>query len=472
MTKPMIDVLDESRSPSKTILILAWPAIIEQLLQTLVGYVDTAMVGSMGADATAAVAMTTSLTWLVNGLMNAAALGFSVQVARSIGSHSMRQARRIVKQALLVTLFGGLLFTVLVQLLAWPMPRLLGAEPWIAPHSTNYLRIISAAYLFNMMLVFCGSVIRGAGDTKSPMLINLFANVANIIGNFLLIFPSRDIQLFGRTWHVWGAGWGVEGAAVSTAFSAVLSGIFLFCLLFSKSSVLEMRLKSTFTDFFKVDVTILRTAVSVGSPAALERVVMSSGQILLTRLITGLGVVPYAAYFLCNQAESISYLPGFGISIAATTLIGQSLGAGNKELARRYGSRCLVFAAGLMGAAGVLLFLFSRSLISIFTPDMEVIALGAIGLRIMAFSEPFFGLATAASGIFRGAGDARSAFLITFLGMWGVRLVLLYILCYPLGLGIFGAWYAMVADMVVRGALSYWIFRKNRWQHLWEIHAR
>ena len=175
----------------------------------------------------------------------------------------------------------------------------------------------------------------------------------------------------------------------------------------------------------------------MGSPAALERVVMSSGQILLTRLITGLGVVPYAAYFLCNQAESISYLPGFGISIAATTLIGQSLGAGNKELARRYGSRCLVFAAGLMGAAGVLLFLFSRSLISIFTPDMEVIALGAIGLRIMAFSEPFFGLATAASGIFRGAGDARSAFLITFLGMWGVRLVLLYILCYPLGPGDF-----------------------------------
>lgn len=470
MANRTVDLLDQSRSPSRTIVLLAMPAIIEQLLQTMVNYVDTAMVGSMGKEATAAVAVTTSLNWLVNGLMNAAGLGFSVQVARCVGSDSMRQARRVVKQAIMVMLVGGVFFTLLMQLLAGPAPALLGAASHIAPHSTNYLRIISSVYIFNMSLVICGGILRGAGDTKTPMLINILANLANIAGNFFLIFPTRNIEVFGRTIRVWGAGWGVEGAAAATAFAGILSGLLLLAALFSKKSILEMRVKSTFHKLFTPDWTILKTALSVGSPAALERVIMSSGQLALTRLINGLGVVPYAAYFLCNQAESISYLPGFGISIAATTLVGQALGAGEKELARKYGSLCLRFSALMMGGAGVLLFFFSKPLISIFTPDLEVIALGMIGLKIMAFSEPFFGLATAASGIFRGAGDARAAFYITFIGMWGVRMILLYALCYPVGLGVFGAWYAMVADMVVRGALSYYLFRKNRWQHLWETH--
>lgn len=470
MAKFTVDLLDQSCSPSKTILLLAWPAILEQLLQTMVSYVDTAMVGSMGADATAAVAMTTSLSWLVNGLMNAAALGFSVQISRNIGSGGIKQAERIVRQAMLALFAGGLFFTVLMELLAGPMPLILGAEPWIAPHSTNYLRIVSSVQLFNTSMVFCGGILRGAGDTKTPMQVNLLANLTNIIGNFFLIFPSRDMRIFGRTFQVWGAGWGVEGAAAATAFSGVLSGILLFMAIFSPRFTLELQIKPTLSQIFKPDKTILKTALAVGSPAALERIVMSSGQLVLTRLVTGLGVVPFAAYFLCNQAESISYLPGFGIAIAATTLIGQSLGAGNKELAKKYGGLCLRFASLLMGGAGLLMFLFSKPLISIFTPDAEVIALGMIGLKIMAFSEPFFGLSVAASGIFRGAGDARSAFFITLLGMWGVRMLLLYILCYPAGYGIFGAWYAMVADMLARGVLSYLVFRKNRWQHLWESH--
>ena len=294
MAKFTVDLLDQSCSPSKTILLLAWPAILEQLLQTMVSYVDTAMVGSMGADATAAVAMTTSLSWLVNGLMNAAALGFSVQISRNIGSGGIKQAERIVRQAMLALFAGGLFFTVLMELLAGPMPLILGAEPWIAPHSTNYLRIVSSVQLFNTSMVFCGGILRGAGDTKTPMQVNLLANLTNIIGNFFLIFPSRDMRIFGRTFQVWGAGWGVEGAAAATAFSGVLSGILLFMAIFSPRFTLELQIKPTLSQIFKPDKTILKTALAVGSPAALERIVMSSGQLVLTGIVVSISVTAFS----------------------------------------------------------------------------------------------------------------------------------------------------------------------------------
>ncbi len=463
MAPQFIDVLDQSRPPSKTILLLAWPTVMEQLLQTMVGYVDTAMVGSLGAWATAAVAINASLTWLINGLMNAATLGFSIQVARHVGNGDLELSRRIVRQAMLVLAAGGLGLTLFMQLLAGSLPVLLGAAPDVAPHAINYLRIISSVHLFSFSLVMCGGFLRCAGDTRTPLQINIMANLANVCGNFFLIFPSRTIHIWGKDFYIWGAGLGVEGAAAATAFSILLAGTLLFLVLFRKNGVLGLRIRGD----YRKDNAILKTAFDLGLPAALERVSNSSGQLVLTRLVAGLGTVPLAAYYLCNTLESISYLPGFGFAIAATTLVGQSLGAGEKELAKTYGKHCITYCTIMMGIAGCGLYVFARPLIGLFTPDIQVIALGIVGLRIMAFAQPFSGLGIVISGILRAGGDTKNPFLIMLSGMWLVRMCLVILLSYPLGLGIYGAWIAMIMDLIYRGVISYRLYRKGKWLYLW-----
>lgn len=465
MASQSIDILDQSRPPAKTIWLLAWPTVMEQLLQTMTGYVDTAMVGSLGAGATAAVAINTSLTWLINGLMNAATLGFSIQVARHVGNGNLELSRRIVRQGMLVLLAGGLGLTLIFQLLAGRLPVLLGAEPEVVPHAINYLRILSSVHLFNLSMVMCGGFLRSAGDTRTPLQINILANLANVCGNYFLIFSPRNVRILGKEFYVWGAGLGVEGAAAATAFSIFLAGCLLFWVLFQKNGVLGLSIRGD----YRKDSAILKTAFDLGLPVALERVSNSSGQLVLTRLVAGLGTVPLATYYLCNTLESISYLPGFGFAIAATTLVGQSLGAGEKELAKTYGQKCITYCTIMMAIAGFSLFLFAKPLISLFTPDVQVIALGIIGLRIMAFAQPFSGLGIVISGILRAGGDTKSPFLIMLSGMWLVRMTLVIILSYPLGLGIYGAWIAMIADIIYRGLISYRLYRKEQWLYLWNI---
>ena len=187
----------------------------------------------------------------------------------------------------------------------------------------------------------------------------------------------------------------------------------------------------------------------------------------MTKLVAGLGTTSLAAYFLTNTAEAISYLPGFGFSIAATTLTAQALGAGEKELAHKFSKLCIRYGILLMGLAGLLMFVFSRPLVGFFTPDQEVLALGSKGLKIMAVSEPFFAMSVVVAGVLRGAGDSKWPFYITAMGMWGVRLLSLYLLCYTLGLGVYGAWIAMVLDIGTRGIISWWRYKQGNWLKSW-----
>jgi putative MATE family efflux protein len=431
----------------------------------MVGYVDTAMVGSLGAEATAAVAVINPLLWLTQGGMNAAAAGFGIQVARHVGVGNLALARRIVRQGLLVVVIGGLILTGLLEFLAGWLPALLGAAPRIAVRSTNYLRIVTSAYLLHFSMIMCGNILRSTGDTQTPLRVNIFVNLLNVGGNFLLIFPTRTVVVLGASWRVWGAGWGVEGAAVATALSLSVAGLFLFASLFrKKGGILDPRQRGS----YKADGGILRTAWILGLPMALERMSLSFGQLMVVRVVAGLGTLPLAAYYLSITAESISYLPGYGLGMAATTLIGQSLGAGKRDLARVYARLCNIFCVIMMSGAGVMLFIFSGQLISLFTPDQGVVELGRVGLRIMAFSEPFFGLSIVNTGILRGAGETKKPFLITLTGMWCLRMGSMYLLCYRLALGIYGAWVAMALDLLYRGLVTWWLYMRGKWLYYWD----
>ncbi|MGI6200333.1 MAG: MATE family efflux transporter [Christensenellales bacterium] len=448
---------------TRSVLHLAWPTIFENLMTTMVSYVDTAMVGSLGALATAAVAINSSPMWMINSTISAVAVGGTVLVAQAIGAQEPERASDVSRQCLSLSLAFGLLFCALGVCLGPFIPVWMGAQSDVIPLAMNYIRIVALGFIPHFMGLVMSAVLRGAGDMRTPMIVNLITNVLNIIGNFLLIFPTRPVSLFGLTFTMWGAGLGVAGAAASTAFATATSGVLiLLAFLRPKRRMRQLTLKGS----YRPRPDILRKVFKVGLPAALERLSISIGQIFYLRLVSGLGTISLAAHHLAVNAESISYMPATGFQTAATTLVGQSMGAQEPDKAKRYGNITFALGTAVMCVAGLVLFLLPRQLMGIFTQDAAVIDAGASALRIVAFSEPFFGASIILSGALRGGGDTRWPFLISLAAMWGVRLGSAWVFAYGLGWGLNGAWLGMALDLIVRGVWMIVRFERGKWKQM------
>ncbi len=460
-----LNLLDKSISPGRMIFLLAWPTIVEQVLMTIVSYVDTAMVGSIGVNATSAIAVNTSIIWLIDGFIGGVGVGFSVLVSKFIGEGRLEQAREVIRQSILSMVILGLAITGIVELILAPhLADWMGADAAIRDSARNYLFIVGSTKLFSVFLAVGGAIVRGTGDTRLPMVLNLINNLINIVLNFLFIYPSRTLHILGVAVRVWGAGLGVEGAAIGTAGSFAVSGTLMLLALFNKKSIVAITPKDHFAPNFK----ILRSVTSLAVPAILERVVLSSGQIIVTSLVTGIGNVALSAHHLANSAESICYMPVFGFSLAATTLVAQALGAGDKELAVTYAKKSVWYSLVMMVCTSVVLFVFAPYLIRIFIRDAAVIEMGASVLRIEAFVEPLSAIATVASGAFRGAGDTKWPFYISVIGMWVVRITLAAVLVKGFGMGLYGVWIPMALDWAVRGLLCLHHMGKERWLKTWK----
>lgn len=439
------------------ILFLSWPAVVEQVMITLVQYIDTAMVGSLGSSATAAVGLTASTTWLFGGIFGAAAVGFSVQVAQHLGAGREKEAKSVTWQGLqFVGIFGTAIGLIGIGL-SFPLPALLGAEGSLQQEAGLYFRIIACAMPFTFGANMLSAIIRCAGDTRTPMLLNVLINLLNICLNFLFIYPSRQISLLGREFFCWGAGWGVGGAAFASGLSTALVFFLFILVLFRKKSPIQISLRER----YRFEVPCLKTVWRLGLPVAMERATVSLAQIVITAVIAGIGTAAVAANHLAVTAEAVSYLPAYGIAAAATTLVGQAVGAGRKDLARRFARLVTWIGVLVMTFGGALLFLCSVPLIRIFTSDPEVIQLGSQVLRIVAFAEPLFGASIVASGSLRGAGDSRVPFFISLGTMWGVRITLSLLLAGTLGLS--GVWLAMAAELCVRGVVFMIRLYRGRW---------
>ena len=247
-----VNVLDKSISPSKIVFLLAWPAIVEQLLQTCVSYVDAAMVGSIGVDATAAVAVSTTLFWLYIGIINGFGVGYSVMVGKSLGEGDLEKGREVIRQSVIMMLIVGAIITVITEFVLAPnMATWMGAEQSIHQDVENYLRIIGLVMVFEVFIIVAGAIIRCSGDTKTPMIYNLFNNIANIVFNFIFIYPSRELGLFGHSIKVFGFGMGVEGAALGTALAAVISGSLMLMTLFRGNLNVKISIKEAMEDLEK-----------------------------------------------------------------------------------------------------------------------------------------------------------------------------------------------------------------------------
>lgn len=449
----------------RMVMLLAWPAIAEMFLSTLVQFVDTAMVGGLGAVAIAASGLSHSPVMLINGIFAALGVGSTALVARFTGAREGESANKVAQQSLLVGMALSIVFTVLMLLFAPLIPTIMGAEPDVIPVAATYLRILSATFVLAFSAFILNGVLRGAGDTKTPMQVNIFANILNVIGNFFLIFPTRDILLnlpgLGETLlTIPGAGLGIVGAAIATALSRGVAGLIVLYILFSGRHGVRIAFS------LKLDFDIIRRIIKIGLPASGERVIMSGGQMIFSSIVLGLGTAQYAAHHLAIVAESISYMPGFGFSMAATTLVGQALGAGNAKLAEESGYTTWKLGAIVMVAMGVVFLAIPEYLIRIFNSDPEIVRYGAMCLRMVALAQLPFSSSSIMTGALRGAGDTIPPLIIAAVGMWGVRLILAWLLVIQLNLGLMGAWMAMVIDLWIRGTITFLRFRGGRWKSI------
>lgn len=441
---------------------LSWPAILEQLLGTMVSYVDTAMVGVLGKTATAAVSVNTAPIWLLGGIMSGVGVGYSVQVANAVGARDEGKARRIIAQSLLAFLAVGFLFLIALQLLGSYIPVWLGAESDVLPDAVRYLRLYALGMPCDAALFILSPVFRCTGDTKTPLILNTVSNLTNMVLNFFLIYPTRPATVFGFSFTLPGAGMGVAGAAAASAAAFTVAGLIMIAAIIRRSHLFARGGRVS----LRPDRVIIRTAASLGLPYMAERMSINLGQIAMTRIVASIGTAALAAHHIANTAEGMCYLPAYGISFAATALVGQSVGAQNKEDAKAYGVLAGKMGFALCLATGAVLFAAARPLAGLFSPDEEVVALAALALRITAFCEPFFALSIVLSGALRGANDTRYPMLVCLGCVWVVRIALALLFVFGLHGGLGGAWVAISLDLFLRGILCTLRWRSGKWQRL------
>jgi putative MATE family efflux protein len=447
----------DHRAADRQVLRLAWPCILENLTVIMISFIDAAMIGVLGPAATAAVGVNASPSWLLGGLVQSLGVGGTALVARLIGAGEHREAGRVSALVLRMALLLSAFLTVLMLFGAPAIPIMMNADASIVDEAVAYMRLLALGFIPHYTGIAAGALIRGAGDTKTPMAAGLLSNGLNVVLNFFLIYEPRTVHLFGLSLPLWGAGMGVRGAAAASALATGISGAFLLLSLPRKKSVLRVQWRAAW------DGQIVRRVLRVAYPAALERAAINLGQIMFARMVSSVGVAAFAAHNQSIQVESLGYMPAHGFAAAATTLVGQGLGAGRPEDARERGGRAIFLCLLLLTGVGAFLFAAAPFLISLLTPDAEVRAIGAMLIRICAFEQPFNALSIVTAGALRGAGDTKVPFYYSLVSMWGVRIALAWVLGTRLGFGVAGFWWAMVADLGVRGTLLVLRFRRGRW---------
>ena len=413
----------------RALITLSIPTILEEILATLLQYVDTAMVGRLGETATASVSVTTTVTWLINSVSSALAVAALSLIAKSVGSGDEKRISRLSSQVLALAVGCGLIMGCISMALSPYIPVWMGAEESIQGQASLYFFIISIPMVFRSCNSILGASIRATKDTRTPMLINLGANVLNVVLNYLMIYIL---------------GLGVTGAAIASAVSYAMSGSCMF-FAYRKNRLLHWELRK-----FSLDGPILRDCARLSIPVLGTNIASCLGYVVFASLVTGMGNTVFAAHSIAVTAETIFYIPGYGLRTATSALVGISLGEGNRKKFELVGGLSVMMTMGMMVLSGLILYFAAYPLMSLFTNSVRVAEIGSQMLRLVAFSEPFFGLMVVMEGIFYGLGRTRYTFFVETFSMWGVRILMTYVCVRIWGLGLQEVWYCMIADNVCK----------------------
>ena len=437
---------------------LSLPAIVASASAMIMQFIDAAMVGRLGADDSASVGLMGTTWWLFEGIISSFVAGYGVQVAHLLGAKRPAEARQVVRQALVVCSIFGLLIASLGVALSFPLPAWLGAHPHIRAHATLYFGTFMLFIPFLMIDFVGSSMLRCSGNMRVPSLLNVLMCALDVIFNFFLIFPTRTVTLSGHQLTVPGAGWGVLGAALGSASAGLVVAAIMFYYLVFRSNELRLTIdKGT----FKPSWLYFKKSVKISFPMALQHSMLCSASIVITGIVAPLGSVALAANSFGITAESLCYMPGYGIADAATTLIGQSIGAGRKLLTRSFAWITVFSGMVIMGMTAVLMYIFAPQMMALMSPVPEIVELGSKCLRIEAWAEPLFAASIISYGVFVGAGSTLLPCGINLVSMWVVRLGLSVLLVTSMGL--YGVWLAMAIELCFRGIIYLLALSSRRW---------
>ena len=524
---------------------LSLPAMLAQVVSIIMQYIDAAMVGHLGEKASASIGLVSTSTWLIGGTAMAAVSGFSIQVAQEIGAKRYKHARELLRQSYIIVLALAVILMAAGLLLAPVLPKWLGGTPDIVKESRKYFTVFSLALPIAGMSRLAGSMLQASGNMKVPGLLNSAACILDIIFNAFFIFDTADYKVFGMNITVPGLGLGVTGAALGSAAAELVVCILMYCFLWSRRSLLsgknvfrednadaenrnmitgdrktenrnmitgdwktgdrnmitgdrkaesrnmitgDRKTGNRKTEHrkaehrrIKLERVDLRKAWSLGWPIGLEHIAICGAMVVTTVLVAPLGNIAIAANSFAITAESLCYMPGYGIGDAAATLVGQSVGAGRKELAFSFGRITIAAGMVVMTLMGVVMYCAAPLMIGFLTPVKEIKELGTTVLRIEAFAEPLYAASIVAAGALRGAGDTFKPFLMNLISLWAVRLGLAFLLTGRIAkifgisgggalgkllttnLGLEGIWIAMCVELCFRGAIFLIRFHRRKW---------
>ena len=429
----------------RLIVSLSIPSILAQISATVMFFIDASMVGHLGARASASIGLVETTGWLMGGLASAANMGFSVQVAHAVGANDFKRAQRVLRQSLVCCALWSVMMTIVAMAICVPLPFWLGGTEEIAHDATVYFAIFCACGIFFQMEGLAGSMLKCSGNMKIPSMLNIGMCVMDVVFNYVFIYVFNM---------------GVAGAAIGTGLAMMITAALMLYFLLCRSEMLGILRKRKIPghdsvpltwDKFKPQGDVVGNAFKIGAPMGLQHMLMGSAQVVSTLIVAPLGTVAIAAHSLAITVESLCYMPGFGIAEAATTLVGQSFGAGKRLLTRQFARMSVGLGMLVMTLMGLLMYVFAPELMSLMTPVDEIIAVGTKCLRIEAFAEPMFAAAIVCNGVFVGAGDTLKPAIMSLLSMWGVRLTLAAVLAVTYGLP--GVWTAMAIELSFRGLI-------------------
>lgn len=426
---------------------LAWPVIAEQMLQSLVGVVDVALVGRLSAASVAGVGTGTQLMQVAISAMGAVAVGTTVLVAVATGGSQEHEAAHVTRQSLAAGVAMGLLLTLVGWTMAHTLIAALGPEPAVVEQGALFLHLSALGAVPLVIMLVAGGALRGAGDSRTPLYASMAMNVVNVIVAYVLIFGAFGLPALG-----------VAGSALGGVAGRLVGATLL--LLFLR----RRRILGAGSGGWSLDLSVIRRVLGIGIPTAIEQTMLSLGFLLYGAMVISLGTAVYATQRITFQIINLAYMPGFGFATAATTLTGQSLGAGRTDLVQTATRAALRQALFWMSLAGVLFAVFAEPVMRLFSTDPEVIALGRIALPVLCLAQPFWAIGQVYAGTLRGAGDARFPMVATSAGMWGVRLPLAYLLGIVLGFGLPGVYLTSMFDSGLRAFLNWRRYKSGKWQ--------
>ncbi|MEN1970652.1 MATE family efflux transporter [Lentibacillus sp. N15] len=441
-----INPADTDGKKLKIILLLAFPAVIENLFQTILGFVDTYFVSKLGLVEVSAVGVTNAVLAIYFALFMALGVAANVYIANFLGANKVEKARHIAQQSIVLATIFGVFTGIITLIFAEPLLKLMGIEAKVLTAGTTYFRIVAIPSIFMSLMFVASAVLRGAGDTKSPMKMSIIVNIINGVLDYLFIFGFWVIP-----------GMGIAGAAIATVIARMIGATGLLIYI-QRSELVKFK-----REYWKLDKMHIKELFVLGSPAAGERLIMRAGQIVYFGLVVTLGTKIFAAHQIAGNIEVFSYMIGYGFATAATILVGQQIGAGDRIEAVRYARLSVLLAVGFMSLFGLLLFFFGEWAGGFFSENHQVTENIGTALKVSGVFQPFLAVVLTLTGAFQGANNTKFPMYLTGIGMWAVRTLFVYVLGIQLGWGLLGVWIAIGLDIAFKAIVLFVQFVRDKW---------